>query len=163
MNRELSGYEQDIVDNVRKYGWQTVSVWGEGDKPGFSYSVGFIETLGAPEFIVFGLPPQLSHSLLDSAFGQLKQGHEPCDGSRWANLIADYDCVLRSVDPSNIVADFLNSALWYHRRFKTECPFRAVQVVWPGALDGLFPWDEECDQIVRDYQPPLYLPSGRSH
>jgi len=32
----------------------------------------------------------------------------------------------------------------------------AFQVVWPGAQQGFYPWDEGCDLYVIDYQPALY-------
>jgi hypothetical protein len=35
-----------------------------------------------------------------------------------------------------------------------------VQIVWPGKLDGLFPWEEGCNELVIERQLPLYLPRG---
>ena len=35
---------------------------------------------------------------------------------------------------------------------------RAYQLFWPGAEQGLFPWEKGCVQFVRDCQPSLYLP-----
>lgn len=35
---------------------------------------------------------------------------------------------------------------------------QAYQVFWPGAVQGLFPWESECVDEVRELQPLLYLP-----
>ena len=156
----LSEHEQEILDNVVEHGWHCVAVFGEGERPGFAYSVGFIDTLKCPEFIVFGLDTKLMHGMLWSVFRQVRDGKAmPGEGQRWCALIEGYDCISRAVHPSQIEPEYFNSALWYWwysgRERESVC---AYQLFWPGREQGLFPWESGCNQIVRDYQPALYLP-----
>ena len=50
-------------------------------------------------------------------------------------------------------------ALWYeHYRQRDPGMLLAYQLFWPGLQQGLFPWDADCVEDVREYQPALYLP-----
>ena len=162
MAGDSADYEQNIIRTVQEHGWFCTCVL-EDEDPGFAYTVGFTETLDAPEFIVFGLEPELMHAMLWSVFRQLKGGRQVRDGDRWADLVEGHNCIVRAVHPSNIVRDYFNSAIWYHGDPEVKGPLQAVQIVWPGAVDGLIPWQSGCARIVRDSQPPLYLPNRRFH
>ncbi len=162
----LSAYEQRVVDAIAEHGWFCVNVLEDDAGPGFAYSVGLSETLGTPELIVFGLKPEMMHAMLWAAFRQLRDGREVKDSDRLPDLIEGFDCIVRNVHPTNIVPDFFNSALWYqgHRGgTDRDGQLSAMQIVWPGAEDGLFPWDPKSNPFVGACQPPLYLPSGRCH
>lgn len=156
----LSDYEQELVDNIDELGWFCVSVF-EGEKaPSFSYTVGLTFKFGVPEFIIFGLSSETGYNILWKLYRELEAGAVgPFDGMVWPDLLNGYDCVSRTVHSSQILRDYFNSALWY-RRFVTgrDDDFTACQIFWPGAQQRLLPWQEGCDQFVRDSQPALYLP-----
>jgi hypothetical protein len=153
-------YERDILQNIEKHGWFCTCVFDpEGKDPGFAYSVGFTKTLGCPEFIVFGLGSQLMHSMLWEVFRQIRDGKMPYDGQRWSGVLDDHDCISRAVHPSNMVRDYLNSAMWFWGYDNPKGPLPAMQLFWPARDSDLFPWDDACPQDVRDSQVPLYLPN----
>jgi hypothetical protein len=152
-------YEQRIVNDVAEHGWFCTSVVDDNPGASFSYSVGFGATLNAPECIIFGLPSKLTHSMLWRVFEQIKGGAVLSDGGRWAGLIEGFDCISRPVHPSQVTRDHFNSALWFWGDpAERGGSLQAYQLFWPGAKQGLFPWESGCDQPVRDYQPALYLP-----
>jgi hypothetical protein len=157
-------YEQKILDTIDEHGWFDTHVFDpEESDPTFSYSVGFTETLAAPEFIVFGLEMKLMHNMLWSVFRQIRAGKAVMDGARWDDVLNGFECVSRRVDPSNVVRDYMNSAMWFWGDEAAKGPVPVFQLVWPGAVDGLFPWDEGCSETVRDFQPPLYMPRSMTH
>ena len=157
----MTDYELAIERNVQEHGWHCTSVIDpDGVAPDFAYSVGFMETLGMPELIVFGLDSKLMHNMLWSAFRDLQAGKTINDGDRWAGLLDGFDCVARAVHPTNLTREYFNSALWYHGDPSVHGPLSAFQIVWPGAQQGHFPWDAECDPFVREMQPPLYVPGA---
>ena len=154
----FSDYEQKIIDSIQEHGWFCTSVVGDAPGEAFSYSVGFSETLKVPECIVFGLPVTLMHSMMWSVFDQIKGGALLSDGARWSGLIEGFDCVSRPVHPTRITREHFNSALWYWGDPKTRgSQLQAYQIFWPGAVDGLFPWESGSADIVRERQPALYL------
>lgn len=157
----ISDYEQRILDDIAEYGWFSMGVLGERDHgPSFAYSVGFEDSLNCAEFIVFGLPNNLMHSMLWSVFRQIREsGVNPEEGRRWSGVLEGHDCISRTVHPSQIEREYFNSALWYRsytgRSLESA---RAFQLFWPAARDKRFPWETGCPQELRDLQPLLYLP-----
>jgi hypothetical protein len=152
---------QKIVDTIAKQGWFETHVLEDAQGPGFSVSTGLWETLSAPELIMFGLPDESCHAMLWEVFDRLRGGLTLTDGLRVGGLIDDYDCVLRSVHVSQL-NDYFSFALWYrHLKLGSSDGLQALQLFWPSAKTGLFPWDPGCSDSVRDSQPLLYLPLVR--
>ena len=150
-------YETSLLDNVQEHGWHDTHVFDpDGNDPSFSYSIGFTTTLCAPEFIIFGLDKELMHSMLWTVFRQIKDGKEVVDGGRWSDLIEGFDCISRAVDPEYVVPSYVNSAIWFWNRSGQQGVPPVFQLVWPGKLDGLFPWDDGCDDWVKETQPALW-------
>ena len=155
--RELTEYEEKIVAEVEQHRCYVIQVFDpDGIAPNFSYSIGFPALVAQPEVIVFGLSIPLMHSMIDEIYRQCRHGLSLNGGLRVAGLINGHDCELRSVKPKHIVKDHFNSAMWFHRHRTGEPMTEAFQIVWPGAVDGLFPWDEGASQDVIDAQPALY-------
>lgn len=150
-------FERKIIDNVAAHGCHINFVFDpEGDEPSFAYSVGFEHTVGKPEVIVFGLPNEIIQPMINIILRLCKEGLVMNDWTQVDGLLDGHRCFARNVIPEFIVPEYFNSAIWYHRSRTGEQLSRAVQIVWPGAVDGLFPWDEACDAGVRDWQPALW-------
>jgi len=156
MSATLTEYEQSILDNVERTGCHVTVVFDpEDNDPGFAYSVGFSDTVGQPEVIVFGLPTEMMGFMINETLRKCRSGMHMADGAVVEGLLKGHVCVTRTVAPENIDRDHFNSAMWYQRRSGAQMS-EAFQIVWPGARDGLFPWDEGCSESVREAQPALY-------
>ena len=155
---ELNEIEQSIVDNVAKHGCFIMSVFDpDGEEPDFSYSIGFEHTAGQGEVIVFALPKDLRISMINEIRAQIGAGGlELVDGVAIQGLLEGYDCVAREIADMDAIREHFGSAIWFNRRFGPGEMNRAFQIVWPGAQQGLLPWDEGCSQSVIGDQPPLY-------
>ena len=147
-------YEAKIISNVEKFGCHVTTVFDpEGVEPSFTYSIGFTRSIGQGEVIVFGLSSNLMGFMINETLRQCRDGLRLAEGVRISGLLEDFDVVVRSIPQANITREHFNSALWFHRReFGTELE-DAFQLVWPGAREGLFPWD---DGSSCDAQPALY-------
>ncbi len=153
----LDDTDRKLLDDIAEHGFQGLHIPEEDGLPAFTFSVGFEETLGAPEVIIFGLRRDLMHNMLWEMFHQLKAGAVLADGASWSDLLGGFDCVSRPVHPTWI-PEYFGTAIW-HRRYRTgRDDLTGFQLFWPGAQQGLLPWVSGCDQIVRDLQPSLYLP-----
>ncbi len=154
---ELTEFEQRIVANVEQYGCHVMHVFDpDGVKANFSYSIGFPVSLCQSDVIVFGLDRKLMQSMINEIHRQCRDGLAMQDELRVSNLLEGFDCELRSVRSENLVAEYFGSAMWYHRTQTGHAVTGAFQIVWPGAVNGLFPWDEGVSQDVIDAQPALY-------
>ena len=158
--RPLTDYEQAILDNVEQFGCQVTSVFTpDGVGPGFSYSIGFKKTVQQPEVIIFGLSSELMHSMINNLLEQCRQGLILNDGVSIDGLLSGFQCIARKVHPNQIETEYFNSSMWYHKRAFGSELVDAVQIVWPGAVDGKFPWEKGSSDYVQEMQPPLYQPS----
>lgn len=152
-----SDYEQRLVANVDRFGWQATHVFDpDGAEPNFTYTVGLAVSLKSPEFIVFGLPKSLMHSMLAEVQRQIADGRKVEDGQRWTGLVEGFDCIGRRATHPALFTDFAVSAQWFwNDRGHAGVP-EVMQIVWPSAVSGLFPWEPGCAQSVIDDQPRLW-------
>jgi len=155
---ELSEIEQGIVQNVEDHGCSIMSVFDpDGFEPDFSYSIGFERTTGQPEVIVFSLPKSLRVSMINEVRRQIGEcGLVLADGLQISDLLEGYLCIAREINDAEVIRNHFGSAIWYNQRFGPGQTERAFQLVWPGAKQGLFPWDDGCAQEVIEDQPALY-------
>jgi Domain of unknown function (DUF4262) len=152
------GDEKALAD-IAKHGFHALHILAEGDEPAYTFSIGFTETLNAPEAVIFGLKRELMHNMLWETFRQLQAGRVMTDGQHRTGLIEGFDCIARPVHPS-WHREYLGTAIW-HARYRTGSDeFNAFQIFWAGAQQGLFPWEAGCDPFVVSQQPALYLPRG---
>ena len=155
----MNGYERKVVENVREFGCHITFVFDdEQDGPDFAYSVGFDETVQQPEVIMFGLPQKVMKFSINETLQSCRDGLELEDWTQIEGILEGHRCIARTVHPSRVSRKYFNSAIWYQGAKADLETIRAVQLVWPGSLDGLFPWDEGCAAVVRDLQPALYEP-----
>jgi hypothetical protein len=160
MNRALTDYETKTVANVEKHGWQGTYVFDpKSNDPSFTYSIGFTKTLNAPEFIIFGLSQDLMHSMLWRIYDQIKAGAIPKDGMIWENLLENFNCVSRKAIHQDTFEIYARSARWYWNHSGHSGFPEVYQMVWPGAQQGLFPWEEGCSQETINMQTPLWKDS----
>ena len=154
---KLDSEEQRVVDDVRRYGCHIVHVPADSaDDVDFSYTVGLPVSVGQPEAIVFGIEPAVAQSALNEVLRQCRGGLRLSDGLRLSNLIEGFDCVARRIERPEAIRDHFGWALWYHYTQGGKPVSEAFQVVWPGALQGLFPWQAGCHASVCSLQPALY-------
>ena len=155
----FTSYEFKILANVEKHGVHVTTVLAD---PPFTYSTGFTETVDEPEAIVFGLDGDGMGHLINKLLYKCRNGLKLEDGVRISGLLTGFDVIGRSLPAHSIERDYLNSAMWWHRRHFGRDLERVVQIVWPCSFTGLFPWEDGCPQDVIELQPPLYKASLNS-
>jgi len=160
-NRPLDDYEKSLLDNIEKHGWQATHVFDpDGDDPGFTYSIGFPQSLDVPDFIIFGLNQEIMHNMLWGIFRQVKAGKTVKDGAEWQGLLAgDYTCISRKVHPDNNGSNYFNSARWWYKYTDRDIgKLEFYQMFWPGVDIKLLPWENGCHESVIVAQPLLFEP-----
>jgi hypothetical protein len=157
--QSLTEYEIKILDNVQRSGCHITSVFDpDGEDPTFTYSAGFMKTVGQPEIICFGLSTEIMGFMINETLDQCSGGLELIEGVRIRGLLEGHDVIGKRIPQHRIEREYFNSAMWYHKHeFGTDLT-EAIQLVWPGSGNGLFPWEADCSQDVIDLQPALYEP-----
>jgi hypothetical protein len=111
--------------------------------------------LGAPELIIFGLKPDVMHSMIWEMTRQIQAGRTIATDAVFNDLIVGFPCIVKPVDPAWLYEYFGYACWYYDYRQKLE-QLQACQIFWPGKLDGLFPWQQGCSDEVTAAQPLLY-------
>jgi Domain of unknown function (DUF4262) len=141
--------EQKVLDDVSKFGWHCMNVFGDDEHEPFSYTVGLFQTYGHPELLIYGLPSNIAHSVLNIAAEAAASGKAINLSESTDELLNGYSCVFVPV-PLTEYAEHLGFARWYYDGDN----FPVQQVVWPSKT-GLFPWHPEATIAFRTKQPVL--------
>lgn len=160
----LDSAEQKVLDDIRDHGCQVMQIFDPENPefPEFAFSIGFPVSVEQPEVIVFGLKRELRHWVVNEILRQCKEGLVLRDGLRIGGLLEGFDCIARHVTDPEAIREHFGWALWYHRSQREVEMTEAYQIVWPGAQQGLFPWEPGCHPDVIALQPTLYKTSLNS-
>ncbi len=137
--------EEITRENVKKYGWSFLFVDGSNEnKPDFSYSIGFEETLGHPEIMIFGLKKEVMHSFLSDLYEMIKDGTTFSLGARIEGIAQDpYHPIFKEVKVEHF-NEYLGTAMRYYNK-----PFRAWVLLWPDK-NNILPTDPASSLTVQD-------------
>jgi Domain of unknown function (DUF4262) len=141
MAQSVVAENQRIAENIGRYGWHGLHVFPTDElHTRFTYSIGFAETYGQPEVMIFSLPRERAHSLLHECATVLKAGGRIEVGVEDDRILADnYKVVFRSVQ-AHAYPEYLGTA----RRYYGDRPFGAVVMFLPDK-NHLFPWNDGYD------------------
>lgn len=68
----LSEHEISILQRRERHGWFVNCVAEDASGPGFAYSFGVYKEFGHPEIIIFGLPEETVHRLINDVGKQVQ-------------------------------------------------------------------------------------------
>lgn len=148
-------WDEDFAEDVRAYGWSIASI--SDQEPPFQYTIGLMETLHHPEFIVFGLDSGNGNALFAGLVRDIRAGHSFAEpGVYTVNLGGNEHRVgFRRVHTTQH-ALYLGFAMGFLTNIGRIGELEAMQAFWPDH-DGKFPFDVGCDLAVYQLQPRLDL------
>jgi hypothetical protein len=145
--------DEEIAEDVRAFGWSMASIFDH--KPPFQYTVGLMETLRHPEFIIFGLESDNGHALFSGLVRDIREGRsfsEP--GVHTVNVGGgEHRVGFRRVHPTQHPL-YLGQAMGFLRNIGRIGEVEAMQAFWPDQA-GKFPFEVACDLAVYELQPRL--------
>ncbi|MBC8137367.1 MAG: DUF4262 domain-containing protein [Fibrella sp.] len=142
-------YDRKVIANIETYGWHVVIVPEDDEGAGFAYTVGLTYSYGHAEIILFGLPQDVTHAVLNETGDRAKSGTRIAANTYVEGLLEGYDCGFVTVHKTQY-REYLGQCRWLYGGNE----FDALQCVWPD-MCGLFPWDEGFPESLRIKQPNL--------
>jgi hypothetical protein len=145
--------EEEIAEVVRQYGWYAANI-SDGQPP-FIYSIGLMQTVNHPEFIMFGLEADNAHALFSQLVRDIRGGQSYAEPGLYTVGIGDdeHRVGFRRVHPTQHEL-YLGFAMGYCRYIGRIGELEAVQAFWPDRA-GKFPFEVGCDLEVYQLQPRL--------
>lgn len=140
--------EEQVIENVRSGEWFVALIPPEGGAPPWGFTIGLWENFKQPEVVLVGLPPQVTHAILNSA-GELARSGRLAAGLRTDELLQNLSCEFRQADRFWYEA-LLGVALWYYE----GDDFPVLQCLWPDRT-GKLPFEEGFDPKLLPFQPDL--------
>jgi len=111
--------------------------------------VGIEKTSRAAELVIIGLKRPLAHFSINEYNRRVRGGERFEAGQVVSGFIDDFDCQLRSVDPSRY-REYFGYDLWFYK----GAGFRVLQLVYP-TVEGIWPWEASASEWFRCRQPLL--------
>lgn len=121
----ISAFSKLVQYNIRANGYSIAFSYDTA--PGCAYTVGVEETWGHPEFILFGLDPDMSDRVLRGVVALVRQGSLQAGAPHAGMQVEGAGVVFEDVDRETAVSRMVQTRDYYGER-----PFRALQVIWPG-------------------------------
>jgi hypothetical protein len=143
-----SGDDQVHAD-IAAYGWHVVEVVEDDEGPGFAFTIGLHKRFEHPELIVFGLPLDTMHLMLNGAGESVRAGRAYAVGQSYDDVLEGYSCTFRPV-PRRHYEAYLGYARWYY----DGDDFPMLQLIWPDR-EHRYPWGAPADAWIRKAQPVL--------
>jgi hypothetical protein len=142
--------DRKVLRDVKAYGWHVLNVGSTDELPPWAFTIGLFHTYGHPEIVVFGLPQEVAHFLLNEVASGVKDGRSVELGEERAGLLEGVGCTFRSVDPR-----WYRAILGYAGWFYGGTDFPAVQCIWPDR-EGYWPWEPGFRMDWIPQQPLLF-------
>jgi hypothetical protein len=143
-------YLDDVLSNVRQYGWFCQGITGDDDHPACCYTIGLTQSYNHPELAIFGLKSEIMLQILANAVEGIKEGRGFKDGDEADDIIKNYNMAFREAPPPTH-EEYFGVAV----RFNNWKPFDMLQVFWPDRA-GLFPWEDGFESGFLHAQPQLW-------
>lgn len=131
---------EKVADGVRRYSWHAVGTVTPGGTP-YMYTAGLTHSLGCPELLVAGLPPEAAHGILGAAVDKIRESGPLEDGHLYEGIAAGFPVRVRKG-----AGAFSPFGLGVANRFAGR-PVPWLQVVWPDP-QRRFPGEPGCDPAM---------------
>ena len=78
----MTGGDAQMRADIATYGWHVVKVLEDDEGPAFAFTIGLWQRFQHPELIVFGLPLETMHQMLNGAGAAVRAGRPYAAGQR---------------------------------------------------------------------------------
>lgn len=134
----IDAFFAQVIANIEQYGTHVTWVGADDDEPPFTYTAG-LAAHDHPEFVIYGLGPEVGHSLVNTLSATVLDGTKRYAHGDWvADLVAnDIPVRLVAVDDSSTDLTVANALF----RDPDGAPIPALQVIFPDK-HGLWSWQQ---------------------
>ncbi len=141
--------DQQLLEDVEKYGFHILFISATDYSPSFGYTVGLYKTYNHPEIILFGSTGHAVQAVMNNNGNLLKSGKQMALNKVYYDFFENVPAQFILVDKRNLKSYF-GYDIWYYKNLD----FPALQLVWADR-NNKFPWDADYDKEFLYRQPLL--------
>jgi Domain of unknown function (DUF4262) len=141
--------DNKLLSDIEEYGWHVIMVIEDEEGPGFAYSIGLYRVFHHPEIIVFGLPLDVMHEIINVIGNEVKSGARFLAINSYNGIVADYPVAFREMAKHHY-DQYLGQAIGYYQYES----FPTLQCFWQ-SKHGHFPWETGYPESLKAQQPIL--------
>lgn len=147
----LDSRDKKFLEIIEKYDCHVMNVFPteEDHGPEFTYSTGIYEKLQQPELLIFGLKSNLSHSMVNIYRDQVQNGVTFEHGQYYEGFIEGFSILMINANEA-AHKDYATWSQWYYQSQN----YPMYQVIWP-STQGIWPWEKDASDFLKDNQPIL--------
>ena len=144
--------DRKFLSQIEEHGWNVTKVFRkEGETgPEWVFSAGLFHFYQHPEIVIFGLPLDTMHKIVNNIGDEVKKGKIFEPGKEYQEILARCGCLFRTLNPRHPKA-YLGGAIWFYE----HDPFPVLQCFWPDK-EGKYPWEPGCAEFAISAQPLLF-------
>jgi hypothetical protein len=142
-------YEQQAIDDIKKYGCYILQVLEENELPPFSYSIGIATTYQKPDLCVIGLKEPIAKCVINEYALMLKNGKIFEPGKLYSGFLDGFDVCFENITEENY-EDYFGQGIRYYKGLQ----FTMMQLIYP-TTSGIYPWSKEAPKDFLEWQPIL--------
>lgn len=143
----MSNFEKTNSD-IDKFGFSVIMLEETDYLPSFAYSIGLWKTYKHPEIIVFGLPINTLHTIVNEIGNFVQSGNVIQPNELYNNFLENGGNYFLQVDNRSL-NDYVGFALDYY-----NSEFPVLEFIWSDK-NRKFPWEEKFDDSLKFKQPLL--------
>ena len=149
-DHDLSAASRKVIHDVNTHGWHVMKVLGTSENPAWAFSIGLFHSFKHPEILMFGLPLDTMHQVINAVGLQARAGRRIEAGTEVDDLLEGFRCAFKAVEPV-WYEPVLGYATWYYK----GRAFPTLQCFWPDR-EHRFPWDPRFDASLISRQPLVF-------
>lgn len=108
--------EQKLVDDIKKYGWHVLNVFGKEGHPPFSYTIGLYKSFNSPELFISGLDGNVAHKGLNNIALEIKSEKNIETRIETDEFFEGYGCYFDEMDKSHY-DNYFGKAVWFYQGY----------------------------------------------
>ena len=128
--------EEQILKDIKNFGWHAMAVHGNDDHLTYLYTIGLYKTFGFPELFISGLEAPEAFKRIKEIIESLKSGKQIQPKAENIGITSNTYCYFDYVDKTTYNA-FFSRAVWFYQ----NNDFPILQYVWPDRWH-CYPWQE---------------------
>lgn len=146
--------DRKLLEIIDEYGWHVTLVTGDDEEPPFAYSTGIFQLTGKPEIIVFGLPQDVAHFVVNEYGNRAKAGEALSAGGYYEDFLEGHPITFVETTEDERDKRYTTWSSWFYG----DQPFPVLQLVYPDSQSGAFPWQPGYREEWHWHQPLLGNP-----